>query len=158
LFVTINESQKKEFNRNSRFNIDFDREWFVTEDLDRIYGQVELDIEQSENEDFILEINKRSKGRNREDATTRAANLNYNFMTNSNKLILNPYFFLERDEKWRIPRVELTLEVPKGKYVHLEKETNEILEHADNVDQTSAWRMSGKTWLMTEEGLKQTKE
>jgi phage shock protein PspC (stress-responsive transcriptional regulator) len=158
LFVSINESQKKEFNRNNKFNVDFDREWFVTEDLDRIYGQIELDIERSDDAFFMLEINKRSKGRNREDATTRAVNLNYNFVTNSNKLVLNPYFFLEGDEKWRIPRVELTLEVPVGKFVHLEKETREILEHANNVDQTSAWRMSGKTWMMTEEGLKLSNE
>ncbi|MEX0981891.1 MAG: PspC domain-containing protein [Bacteroidales bacterium] len=158
LFVSVNESQKKEIDKNSRFNLDLDNEWFVTGDLDRIYGQIELDIEQSEDEHFMFEINKRSKGRNREDATTRAANLNYSFVTNTNKLVLNPYFFLERDEKWRIPRVELTLEVPEGKYVHLEKETREILENTHNVDRISTWKMGGKTWLMTKNGLKLIEE
>ena len=73
-------------------------------------------------------------------------------------MVLNPYFFLERDEKWRIPNLELTLKIPKGKYVHLENETGEILKNTRNVDHNPTRKMGGKKWLMTEEELKQPKD
>ena len=154
LVVRINEAQKKDFEKDLAFDFDLDSQWFLTEDLDRIYGKVDLDIERSGSDKIILEIDKRSKGRNWDEAERIASSLNYNFRTSGHTLILDPYFFLERNEKWRFPRIDITIELPEGKYVYLEKNTREILNDVYNVDHVSDWRMGGSTWLMTENGLK----
>lgn len=154
IYVSVNELQKREFEDDLAFDFDMDNRWYLTEDLDRIYGQVELDIEPSGSREARVEIEKRSKGKNRDDAERNAADITYNYRLNGNELVLNPYFFIDGGIKWRFPRVEITLEIPEGKYVYLDTETREILENIYNVDHISDWRMGGKLWQMTDDGLK----
>ncbi len=155
LYVTINENQKKDFEKDLAFDFDMNSKWYLTEDLDRIYGTVALDIERSENVHFGIEIEKRSKGRNWDEADNNASKLNYNYRITDNKIVLDPYFFLEGSEKWRFPRVDLTLEIPEGKYVRFSNETRDLLKDVYNVDHISDWHMGGKIWQMTPDGLKQ---
>lgn len=154
LVVSVNEIQKREFEKDLAFDFDLDNKWFLTEDLERIYGLVELDIERSGDDQIHLEIEKRSKGKNWDDADSKAAKLNYSFHTEGATLILDPYFYLEGTDKWRFPRVKLMLEVPEGKYIMLERETRDILDDVYNADHISDWRMGGKLWYMSEDGLK----
>jgi phage shock protein PspC (stress-responsive transcriptional regulator) len=154
LYVSVNESQKMEIENTFSFKTDTENNWFITEDIDRIYGQAELNIDLSDDDHIVLEIKKHSKGRNRDDAITRASSLNYHFSASNKGVVLNPYFFLEGNDKWRFPRVELSLEVPEGKYLHLDYETHEIIKTAYNSDRIPARKMSGKIWLMTSDGLK----
>jgi len=158
LIVSVNTLQKKNLNQYILFDFDLDDEWLITEDLDRIYGKINLDIERSANGMSYIEIDKRSKGKSSENADTNAANLNYNFKTTANELEVDPYFFLGGDEKWRFPRLELSIFIPEGKYIILEKETREILNNVYNVNHVSEWSMVGKTWLMTDDGLELVKE
>lgn len=156
--VTIDEMQEKEFEKEIEFDLDLQTEWYITEDLDRIYGLAELDIEPSDDSQIRLKIDKRSKGKSDDDADENAANLNYSFRTSGNMLILDPYFFLESDDKWRFPRVNVTLYLPEGKVVRLDKSTREMLENIYNINHISDWRMGGKTWIMTDDGLKLVEE
>lgn len=158
LFITVNANQKKEFEEDLAFNFDMDNKWYFTENLDRIYGLVDFDIVKAEDDRVRLEIEKRSKGKNWDEADRNAANLQYHFNTKGKKLILDPYFFIEGKEKWRFPRVDLTLEVPVGKYVMIEKDAREILDDVYNLDNIADWKMAEKTWLMTEKGLKLANE
>ncbi len=153
LFVSVNKAQKTDIEKTYLFKIDTEHKWFITEDFDRIYGNAELDIDRSDNERFILQIKKHSKGRNRDDALSKAANLNYHFVASNKGVTFNPYFFLEGNDKWRFPRVELSLEVPEGKYIVLGDETSDIIKTAYSSDRLPARKMSGKTWLMTNNGL-----
>jgi phage shock protein PspC (stress-responsive transcriptional regulator) len=153
LYISVNEHQKKEFEKNLAFDFDMDSKWYLTENLDRIYGLVDFDIERSEDNRMRIEVEKRSKGKNWDEADDNAANLKYNFSTKENKLILDPYFFIDGSEKWRFPHVEITLDVPEGKYIFIEKPTREILDDVYNTDHISDWRMGGKMWMMTEDGL-----
>ncbi len=158
LFVTVNTLQITEFEKERMFNFDWDNEWYLTKDMDRIYGAAELDIEPSTDERVWLEIVQRSKGKNSKEAENNAARLNYAYKTNKNELVLNPCFFIEGDEKWRFPEVDITLYLPEGKYLYLDKETREMLEDVYNVDHLSDWRMGGKTWRMTDKGLQLAEE
>ncbi|MFC2129314.1 PspC domain-containing protein [Bacteroidota bacterium] len=157
LYVSVNTLQKKDLDQYILFDFDLDDEWLITEDLDRIYGKINLDIERSKNGMSYIEIDKRSKGKSWENAEANAANLNYNFKTISNEIELDPYFFIEGDEKWRFPRIELTVFIPDGKHIILEKETREILHNVYNVNHVSEWSMAEKTWVMTDDGLELVK-
>lgn len=153
LYISINQHQKNEFEKDLAFNFDNNSKWFLTEDLDRIYGIVNFDIEKADDNKLKLEVEKRSKGKNWDEADDNASNLKYNFKTRENKLVLDPYFFIDGSEKWRFPRVDLRLEIPEGQYVFLEKDTRDILNDVYNVDHISDWKMGGRMWVMTQDGL-----
>ena len=151
LYIGINERQEDYLDDESI--LDLDNRWFLLEDADAFYGRISLDIERTEGEEFMLEIEKESKGRSWESAGENASNIDYHFSTTGNTLTLDPYFSVDTDHKWRFPRVEAIVRVPDGKVVVLDRETRDILEGVRNVDHLSDWNMAGKTWIMTEDGL-----
>ena len=151
LVVAVNEAQEEYLDDESIF--DLDEQWYLLEDADAYYGRIDLDIERASGEEFVIEIEKESKGRSWERARENASNLNYNFRTSDNQLILDSYFSVDLENKWRFPRVEVILRVPEGKVVVLDRATRDILEGVRNIDRLSDWNMAGKTWRMTGEGL-----
>ncbi|HER09882.1 MAG TPA: PspC domain-containing protein [Bacteroides sp.] len=151
LYVMINESQEDYLKEESI--IDLDEKWFLLEDADAYYGRLNLDLEKAEGTTFAVEIKKESKGKTWNEAKRNAATIDYNFRTSSNRLILDPYFSVDMEQKWRFPRVEAIVMVPEGKVVVLDRETRDYLEGVHNVNRLSDWNMAGKTWKMTGEGL-----
>jgi phage shock protein PspC (stress-responsive transcriptional regulator) len=146
LYIMVNDEQGDYLDDESI--IDLDERWYLLEDAEAFYGRINLDIEKTEGDVFRLDIEKESKGRSWE-----RSNIDYHFKVTDNKLILEPYFSVELDHKWRFPRVEAIVRVPEGKVVVLDRETRDILESVRNVDHLSDWNMAGKSWLMTEDGL-----
>jgi len=53
---------------------------------------------------------------------------------------------------WRVQQVKLILRVPAGTYLRLDQNLDRVLEDGFN-DQED---LSGKLWLMTDEGLTKT--
>jgi len=156
LYIRINEEQEDYLDDESI--IDLGNTWFLMEDADAFYGRISLDIERTSGDSFLFEIEKQSKGRTWELARDNAANIDYHYRSSGNALILDPYFSVELEHKWRFPRVETTLRVPEGKVVVLDRQTRDILEGVRNVDRLSDWNMAGKTWKMTDEGLERIAE
>lgn len=151
LYIQVNTEQEDYLDDESIFELD-DR-WFLLEDADAYYGRITLDIEKAGGGEFLIEVEKRSKGRTWDMARENAAAIDYSFRINGNTLILDPYFSMDLDNKWRFPHVEAVVRVPEGKVVVLDRETRDILEGVRNVDRLSDWNMAGKTWKMTGEGL-----
>jgi len=151
LYISINSSQEDYLDDENI--LDLDDRWFLLEDAEAFYGRISLDIERTEGADFLLDIEKESKGRSWENASENAANIDYEFRMTGNKLVLDPYFSVDLEHKWRFPRVETIVRVPEGKVVVLDRQTRDILEGVRNVDRLSDWNMAGKSWKMTEEGL-----
>jgi hypothetical protein len=128
------------------------------EDAEAFYGRINLDIEKASGEAYVIEVEKESKGRNREHARENASNIDYSFRIRGNTLELDPYFSVDLEHKWRFPRVEAVVKVPEGKVVVLDRETRDILEGVRNVNRLSDWNMAGKSWIMTEDGLEKIAE
>ncbi|MGW8315172.1 MAG: PspC domain-containing protein [Bacteroidales bacterium] len=156
LIIVANDAQEEYLDDESLFELD--NHWYLPEDADAFYGRIDLDIEQSGDDTFMIDIEKRSKGRSWERARENAANINYTFRTNENTLIVDPYFSVDLEDKWRFPRVEVVIRVPEDKVVVLDRNTRDILEGVRNVDHLSDWNMAGKTWRMTGEGLEKIAE
>jgi phage shock protein PspC (stress-responsive transcriptional regulator) len=156
LFITINEEQQDYLDDESL--IDLDEKWYLLEDADAFYGRLDLDIEKANGDDFIIDIEKESKGRNRDQAKENASNIDYKFRTRGNTLELDPYFSVDLEYKWRFPRVEAVVRIPEGKVVVLDHQTRDILEGVRNVNRLSDWNMAGKSWIMTEDGLEKIAE
>jgi phage shock protein PspC (stress-responsive transcriptional regulator) len=151
LHIEMNNSQEDYLEDESI--IDLDDRWFLLEDAEAFYGKVDVDIIKANGDVYSLEIEKESKGRSWETAKENANNIDYGFRILDNRLILDPYYSVDLDRKWRFPRVETTIRIPEGKVVVLDRKTRDYLEGIRNVDHLSDWNMAGKTWKMTEEGL-----
>jgi len=151
LYVAMNMEQADDIDDESV--LDFDNEWFLIEDAEAFYGNIDLDLERAKGEEFKLEIKKEAKGRNTELARQNADNIDYSFKVKGNTLILDPLYSVDLTHKWRFPKVETVIRIPEGKVVVLDRETRDYLEGVRNLDRLSDWNMAGKTWKMTEEGL-----
>ena len=156
LVIKVNQDQEEYLDDESL--IDLDNKWYLLEDADAFYGRIDLDIEKAAGDEFVIEVEKESKGRSWDNAEENAANINYKFRTTDNTLILDPYFSVDLENKWRFPRVETIIRVPEGKVVVLDRETRDILEGVRNVNRHSDWNMAGKSWMMTGEGLEKIAE
>ena len=151
LYIKINADQEEYLEDESI--IDLDDRWFLLKDAEAFYGKINIDLKQTGSDEFILEIEKESKGKNWDRAKENAGNIDYGFHIKGNKLILDPYYSVGLENKWRFPRVETTIRIPEGKVVVLDRETRNYLDGIRNVNHLSDWNMAGKTWQMTEEGL-----
>jgi len=151
IYIRINNEQEKQLRHNSMFELG--DEWYFLEDDGEFYGRIRLDIEASENNEFKLETVKRSKGRNYSIADENAGNLVYNYSVKGNLLYLDPFYSIDKGNQWRFPMVRLTLKVPEGKIVVIDKNSRNLLDNVSNTRSYSDWELGGKTLQMTEHGL-----
>ena len=156
LTVSVNETMEEKVEDFAM--IDIDDRWYFSENMEVIYGNIRLDIESSGTGDASLEIRKQAKGKNWDEADDNARRLSYSFEADNNRLVLDPYFFIEDPEKWRFPRVSLKLLIPEKTILVLDENTRDILDDIYNLNRVSEWNMAGKTWVMTDGGLKRTEE
>lgn len=151
LYINMQEDQIK--NIEDKEDFDIDDKWFVIRE-NEVYGEVEIDIRNTDDEHYSLRIEKSSFGSNYNEALRYAENINYSFTRTDSLIVFDPYFKSEYEEKWRAQEVELTLYVPEGKSINFSKP---VADHIDYVRisgrRYSPWRMAEKTWLMKENGL-----
>jgi len=118
------------------------------------FGLPELKIESSENENYQMVTYYTSKGTDKEDADNRIRKIEYKFNQNDTALILDPYYILPQDEKWRAQNIKVIIKVPLWKSIYLSPETSSLLRYdSDNFEFSRD--LSGKQWVMTENGLKE---
>lgn len=118
------------------------------------FGLPELKIVSSENENYQMVTYYTSKGTDKEDADNRIRRIEYKFNQNDTALILDPYYILPENEKWRAQNIKVVIKVPVWKSIYLSPETSSILKYdSDNFDISKD--LSGKQWVMTESGLKE---
>ncbi len=116
-------------------------------------GTPQLDIEKSSSDEFIVSIRKTSRGRTREDARDYAEDIEYKYELKDTALVFDPYFFLKDDIKWRDQKMFITLRVPEGKTIYLDKQMVDIIYDVQNVTDTFDRDMVGNYWEMRPEGL-----
>ena len=119
-------------------------------------GKNSITIRQASGNRFLLEVEKSARGSSQKDAIRNARKMKSSWSLTTDSLRVSPYFILERGNKIRGQEADYTLFVPVGKAVHLAPNSEDIIYNIPNVSNTYDWDMIGKTWLMTEKGLKCT--
>ena len=120
---------------------------------EKVYGKIDLNILPGEFEEWELTVRKHSQGRNDAEAVKNAGKLNYDWKQESSTLILEPYFNLDKPNRWRAPGTRVTVMVPEGKYVRFSSNTQYFLYRVKTVDELRKHELAGEIWKMTEEGL-----
>lgn len=116
-------------------------------------GNPRLQIEATEAADFSVSIKKTARGKNKTDVQKNIDNIRYAVTGHDSTLIIDPYFLIENQAKWRNQEVQLTVRVPEGKSVHLAENLHQLHFDFENINNIWDKDMAGKTWIMTPEGL-----
>jgi len=151
LYLSLNKSEIARMDNENNFN--FDHKWYFSDDLDSFSGDIDINVRKSSDSEYKLRIEKTARGIDNETAAKFAQKIEYSYTQNGENLVLNPYYELEKESPWRAQSVEVTVYVPVGKYVILDKNTEDFLGWVQNTEDISEWEVVGKTMLMKEEGL-----
>ncbi len=118
------------------------------------FGLPDLRIVSSENNEYQMLIYYSSKGSSKQDASNRIQKIEYNISLSDTAIVLDPYYLLKGNEKWRNQNIKIVIKVPLWKTIFLSPETSGILQtNNDNYDMSK--ELAGKHWVMTENGLKE---
>lgn len=150
LFITINEEYKDEMLYNSYDYIHADDLHLVVTEEGLFYEQIELDLDKSKSEDFVLTQFTQARGRSLKAAREQAEITEWYYQQDGNTLIFDPFFVMGEKGKWRAQHIELELEIPVGKYIHIDESMEDIL----NWGRYSPRKLAGNTWIMTDNGLR----
>lgn len=121
---------------------------------EKLLGHPRFTIEKSATGEFLLQIKKRARGSNTDDAQKNVEQIDYNFSQKDSTLRLDPYYFLKDNAKWREQEVTMILKVPEGKSIFLNEKMKTIIFDIENVNNMWDGDMVGKFWTMTADGLK----
>lgn len=118
-----------------------------------IVGKPRVYIGKSDTEFFELVIVKKSRGATSQLARASADRIVIHYTLMESSLIINPYFYLPKDEKWRAQDVEITINVPVGRQIFIDRSMESIL--GDEQEFCFCWpdEMVEKTWIMRGERL-----
>jgi hypothetical protein len=117
-------------------------------------GNPRLTIEATDAPDFSVVVRKSSRGKNAAEVQSNLQEIDYQLNSKDSTLILNPYFVIGNQAKWRSQEVTVTVKVPQGKQIRLGKDLDELRLNIDNLNNMWDADMTEKIWLMTPEGLK----
>ncbi|MDR1877605.1 MAG: PspC domain-containing protein [Flavobacteriaceae bacterium] len=99
-----------------RFGINPDEIKFTKDSIIKKIDR-KIKVKQSQDSNFYLEIKTSATGKDEQIAQKNISNIVYTYKVDENNLTLNSYISLPKNAKFRNQRIELTLYVPKGKYI-----------------------------------------
>jgi phage shock protein PspC (stress-responsive transcriptional regulator) len=135
-------------------NVHFEDFMLATIDNEKVLaGNPVLQIEATDADDFLVIIKRTTRGKNKAEVQTNLDHIEYDVTSNDSTLLLNRYFTIGNQSKWRDQQVQVIIKVPKGKMIHLDKDLDQLQFDFDNINNIWKPEMAGKTWIMTPEGL-----
>ena len=113
-----------------------------------VVGKPKLYFGKASGEKFEMVVVKMSRGGTKLSARNSAKRISLKYELDGSTLNLYPYFFLSKGDKWRAQEVSITINIPEGKGIYLDKSV-EMLISTDQ-DHTFKWpdELVGKTWVM----------
>lgn len=143
-------------NANLLEGVDISQRFFSLDDFSvaningksMIVGKPSFFIGKSTSDSFELLILKRSRGATSLLARRSANGVNLLFELQGNNLMVDPFFTLNQGEKWRAQDVEVTLLLPEGKRVYIDRSMESIL--STNQAYCMFWpdELVGRIWEM----------
>ena len=84
-------------------------------------------VDKADSSDFNIVLYKSSNGLYNKEAIYKAEQISYDIKTSDNKLVLAPYFTINKEDRLRNQRVIVEIQVPIGKKVKFGKNIDRIL-------------------------------
>jgi len=153
LFVGVLESDLETFTIGNKNNFAINDESFKNLKDSLYIDNVDLKIKPNNNNTYKLIVEKSAKGRSMDEAEERSKQTDYVWNQDNDHLSLHSFLGIDKNTKWRMQKIDLTLEVPRGKHIHLGKNMDMLLDDVDNVQDLYDDEMTNKLWKMTANGL-----
>ncbi len=118
-----------------------------------LFGRPRFNIVQSANNECELKIKRVSNGSSEKDCIKNAKDIIYNLKENDSTIVFDNFFTNSGKQEWRNQRIYITLKLPIGKAVYLNRNMQNIIYDIDNVSNTLDDDMLGEYWVMKPEGL-----
>lgn len=155
LYITAGK-KISELNAGNEISLpDDDYRVLIDDDKKEIYIRSQLDIRKDEENEANIQITRRSSGRNRLDAIENAERIQYHYMMDGKRLILDEYFSIPTDSKWSFDELHVLVCVPEGTVIYMDRTTESLVYPWKSHDYVSDSR--NRLWLMTEDGLEYIK-
>lgn len=151
LYVQVNEKMYDEID-DSRFEFN-NVKVVMKNDQEILVARPKFDIEPTSNEVPELKIRKSSRGNSYKQAKENAENMVFHYSLNHADLVLDPYFTIDKNDKWRSQDLRITLKLPKGTVVYLNDNLLPVIHDIENTTNTWDGDMTNEYWQMKPEGL-----
>jgi phage shock protein PspC (stress-responsive transcriptional regulator) len=117
-----------------------------------INGRIQLNIDPTEESNFIITGEKNARGLDNKQAINQAAASNYYYRQKANTIYFNPYFKMKQNI-WRNQQVSMNVFIPQGKFVSFKNGTEQILNNLITKENYDNSELLNETFQMTTEGL-----
>ena len=124
----------------------------------KILGVPVVDIVKTNDRYASMTIKKESRGVNELAAERFAEQMEFGYTIRDSFLIIDPYFELGDESKWRGQELELVLNLPVGYRIFLDESAREYLSGVRSIEGRWSKNMVGEEWIMKEEGLQSLSE
>lgn len=118
-------------------------------------SRVRINIEKTPNKAVSVVKNLSSQGRTFDNALKHARNIRYDFAQQDSVLTFSPRWYLEKNVNWRNQEVVVTVKVPVGTKLILNKDLDRYMWSYGSwaCDDESEGERDYTEWIMTEDGL-----
>ena len=147
----LDASLDKSFKNRQYFQL-FDMKVQINGDNYLVYSTPNITFKKTNEKTPCVILKGYAKGRTGESAYERASSINYIPVVTDSSFVLPTYFTLPQNSLIRNQELEMKIEIPEGQIVHFSENMRKLF----NAD----WRYyhrykdySGKTWVMSEDGL-----
>lgn len=115
---------------------------------------IRFDLLTSEDDQMRIEVVRNSNGSNRMEAREMARKIEYNYVLDGNRLILNDYLLTDINDKFRDQEIRLKIYLPKGQKLTMNKSTRYHFGYnTDNDRNYYHYQMVGPVWSMGDDGM-----
>jgi phage shock protein PspC (stress-responsive transcriptional regulator) len=122
MIIQVNEPEVKYSGNFWWFHGD-ENGWDINEDTLKM-SNVKIRIEKSQDSNYYVNVVRYSAGKNGKDARDRAQKIGYNIAYNDSVLNLGSGFAIDKDSKFRLQRLMITIKVPVGKKIRFDESVN----------------------------------
>lgn len=122
------------------------------EDNKLILPRIPIHITKSQDNQFHIIQEKHASGESTNQALRRATNINDVATWNGNELLVDNFMEIDKNDKVRNQHTSITIQVPVGKQVRIDKEMHPVDGERDP-SKDYPWEMAGKLWIMSDKGL-----
>ncbi|MCX6225034.1 MAG: PspC domain-containing protein [Bacteroidia bacterium] len=134
---------------------DFHSNFWISRQNDSVSLVIRPTVRIEYSEDSIpgIRIRKTARGVNYRDARGFAEDINYSCTLQDSVLIVDPAYRLSQSNRYHAQEVEVTVDLPAGTIVYLDKSLKDILYAVQNTEDTWSGDLVGDEWIMTPDGL-----
>ena len=132
----------------------FDEELDLKLDTDNnVYQHPLVYVYPSNDEKTYIEIEKTGRGATTSEATETLNAIQYQLVVKDSLVIFDPYYYLDRATKWKMPEVTIRVYIPENQKIYVDESMKELINYMRKNSNTSFSSIYDNLLVMTVDGV-----